>query len=58
MNSKVKEYEKRKSEYCDKIEDLVQKSEQLRKAGKDTTEICKQLETALKEFLLFRRDGK
>lgn len=58
MNNKVEEYEKRKSEYCDKVEELVQKSEQLRKQGRDTTEIGTKLEAVLKDFLLFRRNGK
>jgi uncharacterized coiled-coil DUF342 family protein len=58
MDSRVKEYEKRKSEYCDKIEELAQKLEQLRKERRDTTQICNQLETVLKAFLLFKRGGK
>jgi len=58
MNSKVEEYKKRISEYCNKIEELVQTLEGLRSEGRDSTEICKQLETTLKDFLLFRQNGK
>jgi len=58
MSSKVAEYKKRISEYCDEIEELVQTLERLRKKGRDPTEICNQLETTLKDFLLFRQSGK
>jgi hypothetical protein len=55
---KVAEYEKIKSEYCDKVQGLIQKLESLRKEEKDTIEICRQLETTLKEFFLLRREVK
>jgi hypothetical protein len=58
MNRKADTHEKRKSEYCDKIEELVQTLERLRKAGRDTTEICNLLETVLKDFFVFRQGRK
>lgn len=55
MNRKGQEYEKKKSEWCDKIEKLIEELEQLRKEHKDTTDITLQLEIALEDFFLFRR---
>jgi len=56
MKIKGSEYEKIESEYCDNIQELIQRLERLRKEEKDTTEICRQLEIALEEFRLFRRE--
>lgn len=55
MNSRVVEYQKRQSEYCDLIQELIQELEWLRSEGKDTTEITQRLETILEEFVRFRR---
>jgi len=57
MNRRGLEYEKKKSEWCDKIEKLIEELEQLRKEHKDTTNITLRLETVLEDFFLFRRES-
>jgi cell shape-determining protein MreC len=54
----IAEYERIKSDYCDKIQDILSELEHLRKENRDTTQIIQQLEKALEEFLIFKRESK
>jgi predicted patatin/cPLA2 family phospholipase len=58
VNIKIVEYERIKSEYCDKIQGLISELAHRRKENRDTTQIILQLEKALEEFLIFKRNLK
>ncbi len=51
----LEEYEKEISEWCDKLEKLIQEVERLRKANQDTNAVVSRLKTTLDDYDLFKR---